>query len=696
MAKNARNSGKFIINNQYYLGGSSLDYKMGIANAFYSSHNLDTRTFPSQASVLPGNQAISTNMQDLVLAMDQDLAGVRYGVGSKGYLYRINTSDVVSVIDKLPENGSAGLLYSQITDSLYIPGQTAVSMYSQVSSGIAGSPQVRANQFGPSASYANGTTNLYNDNDGLFDTGILRNNAQTAALASGINLENYTNVITNTLTNTYLVPRSIIESSSNFCFFAPDIEPFYSIAVYFKAIGTGDITLTLHNSLNEPLSTVTISHSNMQVGWNNFVFSGQIRAYVNASNTGFSPTYHFHLTSSVASDSAAVACVNANDLSSANFLLFAYRLVSTNNGWHPTAYFTGTGQPLLCIGNGNYLSTYNFGNDNNPNNSQWQRHALTFKPGEEVTFLTRNNQYLVIGTERRSTNAARNYQVGTLYFWDGSTSAPNFFIDLPMGSPYGGYTMNNVTYFECAGALYAWSGGSTVLKVRRLLYQNTDYQNTTDQTRVNPNSLTSRYNILCVGYPSSTNFTNLDFGTWTYGSYELTFPNSLIYSYEQSHGIRNYTSSNGLQQGCVVNFVDSMYSSWQYTDASSVVHYGLDVVNNSSPPATTFDWLSLIYDGGAVYKEKMAVRYKIYFEALPAGCTLTPIFYIDRGAVQTGPTATVGQTEIFFEMDNARFHELQWGFTGTCTSATTPPVILGVSMEIDPLEDEVDLIPKEV
>lgn len=697
MAKSPKDTEKYIINNQYFLGGASLDYKMGIANAYYGSHNLDGRTFPSQISVLPGNQAIATNLADLIQAIEMDLSGVRYAVGNQGFIYKIDTNDVVSSVGQMSENGSAGLLYSQITDSLYIPGQTTVSMYSQVSSGIPGSPVLRLNQFAKSASIANGCTVLYDYTDGLFDSAITRNNAQSVGLTSGITNPSQVN---NSFTNSYTLPTTIIEdagptSALNQCFFAPDIEPFYSIAVYVANKGSGNWTLTLHNSLNEQLASVTITNANMQTGWNEFVFGSQIRAYVNASNTGFSPTYHFHLTSSVSSDNAAVSTYANGDLSGVNFLLFAYRLVETHNGWHPTAYFTGTGQPLLCIGNGNYLSTYNFSNDANPSNAQWQRHALTFEPGDEVTFLTVNNQYLVIGTERRSKDAARNYQRGKLYFWDGSTNSPNFTIPIPMGSPYGGYTLNNVTYFICAGALYAWSGGSTVIKIRRLLYQNTDYQNAVDQTLVNPNSLTSRYNILYIGYPSSTNFTNIDFGTWSYGAYELTFPNCLVYSYSQSHGILDYTSSNNLQQGCVVNFVDSMYSSWQYTDANSVTHYGLDVVNNSSPPASFFDWTYLIYDGGAVYKEKMAVRYKIYFEPLPTGCSLTPFWIIDRGTKQTGPTVGAGATEVFVEMNNARFHELQWGFSGTCVNATTPPVILGISMEIDPNEREVDLVPGE-
>jgi hypothetical protein len=150
-----------------------------------------------------------------------------------------------------------------------------------------------------------------------------------------------------------------------------------------------------------------------------------------------------------------------------------------------------------------------------------------------------------------------------------------------------------------------------------------------------------------------------------------------------------------MKTGCAVNFVDSLYSSWQYTDSNGT-HYGLDIVDNFSAPASSAHWESLIFDGGAVYKEKMAVRYKVYFEALPAGWTISPYYTIDRTQTITGPTVGVGSTEVFMEQNNSRFHELQWGFDlvndGT---ATAPAVILGVTEEIDGNATEVDLIPNE-
>ena len=691
-----KNTQKFKINTEYFQGGISVDPKLAVANSFYQSQNLDFRSKPSQISVLPGTRQIASNLNDLITAFDQDLNGVRWGVGTNGGVYKINTSDVISKVAQLNENGSAGLLYNQVTDQLYIPGQTSVSMYGQVTTGNTGNPNYKPNQFAASASQGNGTVNIFNPITSFYDGNYgVRNNA---ASINQTGITNSNAQVTTLSTATYSLPTAVSEAPTDTCYFAPDIEPFHSIDVYIAAKGTGNWTLTLHDSMNNALAAVTVTNANLTSNsYNKFAFGKQIRGIVNASQTGTSAAYHFHLTSSVSSDTAKAGTITASDLSSVDFLLYAYRLIQTANGWHPTALFTGGGYPLLCIGNGQYLSTYNFGNDANPTNTMWSRHALYFKPGYEVCGMTTNNQYLVIAAERRSTNAGRSFQDGILYFWDGTTNSPNFTIDIPMGAPYGIYTFNNVTYFVCGGSLFAWSGGQTVIKVRNIGYQNTDYLNAIDTTLINPNMMTTRYNLLMMGIPSSSTNTNLTYGIYSWGTVELTFPNSFGLSYTLSNGYlyNNTGGVSNLQIGAIQNFVDSMYISWSYTLAGQT-YYGLDLLDNYSTPASNFSWQGLIYDGGSRYKAKKALRLKLTFLPLPANTTLTLQYSLDRGAfVSVDPngsnsySAVVGETSIIVEFDNMRFFEFQYGFFGTCSSsATSQPIITGITIEVDPLEDE--------
>jgi hypothetical protein len=694
------NTKKIYVNLGSFIGGQATDYKNGIANSFYSSQGLDFRQKLSQMSVLPGFRAASTNLNDLITCMVQDKSGVRYGVGNQGYCYRISTSGVISTFGKLSSNGAAGIVYNQQSDQLYMSGQQTVSLYGQVSGS---SPQFRGDNFGVSASVANAVIYIYNTSslgyDGNTDnnTGLTtqRNNMNTLT-ATGVTPTNYSGLVTNTLANTTIIASTAIsETAGSYCPFVPDIEPMYGVAVYVTAVGSGSLTLTMHDSLNNNLGAVTITNGDLKVGWNMFQFTSPgIRTIINPVFNGTGQGNHFHLTSSVTNDTTTVATIAANNLAGVNMVYFAYRLVKTNNGWHPMTNFG----PYLCIGNGPYISTYEYTNDANPSNTQWVRHQLVLDFGYEVTSLSTNNQYLVIAAEKRSSDSANNYQDGYLYFWDGINITYNFKIEISMGAPYSVFTLNNVTYFYCAGSLFAWGGGQQVIKVRYMAYQNTDYLGTYDNTIVNPNMMDVRYNLLMLGYPSSTTNVNVNYGVYSWGSVELAYPNSFGYSYASSTGILNYSASNNFQLGMIKNFVDTLYQSWQYTDVNSVTHYGLDITDNTSSPTATFSWQSLIWDGGVRYKLKQAMRLRINFLPLPANTTLTANYTIDRGTMVsadpstgTSYSASTGDTAITVEINNGRFKELQWGFSGTCASGATAPVITGVTMEIMPHIEEVEL-----
>ena len=61
MAKGFKNEERYKIHNQYFEGGVSIDPKIGVANSFYQSQNLDFRSVPSQLSVLPGALGAETS-----------------------------------------------------------------------------------------------------------------------------------------------------------------------------------------------------------------------------------------------------------------------------------------------------------------------------------------------------------------------------------------------------------------------------------------------------------------------------------------------------------------------------------------------------------------------------------------------------------------------------------------------------------
>lgn len=696
------------INLNSFVGGEAIDFKNGIAGSFFSSQALDFRQKASQMTVLPGMRRLSDRLSDKILAMDQDVDGNRYGAGDQGWVYKLDPSDTITRLGKMDSAGAAGVVYNQQNSQLYMSEQQAVTLFGQ----IGNNPNLLKAHFGPSASVAPGTIYTFNTTTNSYDGGTVsgvstqRNNLNTLTV-TGLTPDNYASAVTNTLSNTYVLPTLIAgvppEATGNFCAFVPDIEPFYGIAVFVTNRGTGDWTLTAHDSMNNNLGAVTIANAQIKLGWNLFTFAlPGVRAFVNAIASANGATgYHFHMTSSVAGDTAAVATINANDLTGANFVLFAHRLVQTKNGWHPMCIFN----QYLCIGNGNYLSVYNFGNDKAPNNGQWIRHMLFLDVGYEVTGLSAMTQQLIITAEKRSTNATRNYQNGYLYTWDGQNSAPNQKVPIPMGAPYSPFCFNNNVYFYCAGSLMVWGGGTSIIKVRYIAYQNTDYLGMVDHTVVNPNMMDTRYNLLLTGYPSTTTNTTLKMGIYSWGAVELTYPNSFgSCSYVLADGKAFAAGGTGnnvwtdLEIGMIKNFVDTLYATWQYTDGAGQTFYGIDVTDNTSDPAPEFDFSSLIWDGGAIYKVKQGMRVLLSFLPLPTGVEITLWYNIDRGGEKSANDenvaykAVAGDSSLLINIPaSKRFREIQWGFFGTCAAGSSTPTIIGLTAEIDSLADEPDL-----
>lgn len=695
-SKGPKDTGKLNINLGTFVGGESIDFKNGVASAFLSSEGLDFRSKASQMSLLPGASALSgasAVLVDLPVEMVQTPDGNRWLIGDQGNLYKLDTSNVLTKVATTTETSGTGLVYNQLSDFLYITGQQSVSMYGPI---LAGSPSLKDGQFGKSASNANGVVNLYQTTTTNYD-GSARNNIQTLATTQGVT--STSQVTTNAGTNTYAPPTSISEAAVDKCPFAPDLEPFYSIAIYVKTVGTGNLTLTLHDGFNRSLAAITINHASLVVGYNEFVFAAPgIRGFTGAIQSGLSAAYHWHATSSVSSDTMRIGTITTNDLSTADMILFNYRMVKTNNTWHPATIFTGNGF-MLCIGNGQYLSTYNFSNDANPSNYVWQRERFPIDAGYEICGLSTNNQYLVIAAEKRSSSSTKNFQEGALYFWDGQNATYNFKIQIQQGAPYSVYTFNNITYMVIAGALYAWGGGQQVIKVRPIAYQNTYYLGTTDTTIVNPNMMAARFNMLMVGYPSVTTNINAKYGVYSWGSVELIYPNSFGYSYRLSHATYNRTLSpdNNLQIGMVKSFVDTMFMSSRKTVSGTTTYY-LDIVDNNSTAAPVFNWRSLIWDGGVRYKQKEGMRIKISFLPWPANASLTAFYSLERAADVTADPVSgaafspaAGDTSLIIDI-NKRFYEAQWGFSGTVTgSLASIPTITGIDFEVDPLQAEADL-----
>lgn len=611
---------------QQFSGGWSVDEQVGLKNSFAYSKHIDFRKRPSRFTILPETRKETGGVVvDLVQNEVMVDNGVIYALGDTGHFYRRTAAGVWSDEAKL-DDGAFGLSYRKDLGKLLASSSTTVSEYSPLD----GSPGISVNKYAESAS----------TDSNAFSTGG---------------------------TLTYNLKSAISEVLSDRQEYQPDIEPVVSIKVKVQDNGTGDWTLTLHDPANNTLATSTIVNANITDGAQiEFTFSSQVRQYVKPN----ARTYHFHLTSS--DGTGSVVTSTAGDLNTCDYEIYADRLVDPNNGMHPIQTFL----QYECIGNERYLSVWEPLSEE-PDNSEWQRHRLTFPPGLEVCGLAVWNEYLAIACEQKATSG--NAQQGYIFFWDGTATSYNYFLRVPEGSPYSLHEYKNVLFYFAGGSWFGYAGGEPV-KIRTMPNTDSEYSDAADTTIVYPNMATVRRGIHLMGFPSQTTNQSIEHGVYSYGAVDKNFPSSFGFSYTTSPGTLTNDGSNNLRVGMVKNFGDMLHVSWRLGGS-----YGVDVVDNTSDPFGSAEWQSVFYDDGVPFKNKKALYMVVEFESLPAGATVVAKHRTARNGSWTSSSAAASGTSLRLDI-NKSFKEIQLGLDLAATTET--PVITSVSLIYDDCKEE--------
>lgn len=286
---------------------------------------------------------------------------------------------------------------------------------------------------------------------------------------------------------------------------------------------------------------------------------------------------------------------------------------------------------------------------------------------------------------------------GLLAFWDGVSPTYNYFLTIPEGSPYGVHTYKNVVYYYAGGDWYSLTSPTTLpVKIWSMPGSDTEFSQSNSPVIVYPNAATVRRGIHLMAYPSTTTNSDINFGVYSWGAVDKNFPEAFGYNYLISTGSQNYSVSNNLTIGMVKNFGDVLHVSWR--DTSSDGGYGLDVITNSSQPASTAIWQGMVFDNGYVGKQKLGLFIDCnYF--LPPGATIQLAYALDQGDFVEDPniyTSTnlwqgrPGYARFKVTFGNqGRFYSIQPQIIITCDdTVTAPPIVYMVSTVYDSLQGE--------
>ncbi len=493
-------------------------------------------------------------------------------------------------------------------------------------------------------------------------------------IGNGTNNKDQINGTTGGTGQSYTTLTSISETAANLFTFTPTVDPVKSIDITVIAKGTGNWTLTLHDSLNNVIGTKTTTNANITAGAvNNFQFATAARVNV--------PTqiYHVHVTSTVADGTINVK--TAGSLATAAFQTYFQPLIADAD-YHPMYPWSNGTSPLLVIGNNQYLATYD-GVTMNPC-------KITLAPGYKVRLFTQESEFLV-AMAWKGTNID-DYETGIAYYWDGIAPLVNYAKPITAGSPNASINFKN-RIFSILGSNGEMALGTEPFRSIQFAPKLTKGK----KVEVLPRAIGIWRRRVLFGYSNSDDNTNMEQGIYEFGNqsdraitYTSVSTEVLNYSYQISTGT---AISNTLKIGAIYPRGKDLYYSWKDNTT-----YGVDKVSNTNNPAATGSWESLIIDQGIdisgqiaslPQKTKKAIKMVVTFATLPTGCTVVPKYRIERAASFTLGTAeavgVAGQTRAEFQI-NKRYREIEIGFDLTAT--VNYPFITGVYLEYDPLVGE--------
>lgn len=697
------NNGSRMIGNTEFYGGLSTDNKIGIENSYADGECLDVRKSPSQMTVLPMARTLpdSQVITGLMTAMTQSKDGNIWGIDENGKVYKIDENNAITAVSTTATSSGFSLENSDIDDGLWwADGGHKLFSYGRVLNPTGATRNTTAFEFIEDHSeYIDYAIEIQQNEGQIFyqsDPDIKRSDG----------------------TQNITIQTSVSEAEADKILYLPALMPVAKIGIRFTAKGSGTVRIEVHDENNNILASSSAKNASdvSTDGYTLFDIRPNPATALSASNQ-FTTTpwagdtieggdvLHIHIIAST-SGYTVKSSVSGSLWLTADITSSAYVLHETFNKKHPMTMYD-----KLYIGNGRYVSTKESSPLNYIDDTLFTQDALRLDDGFEVCSFGSSDEYLMIGAEKYSAGSTRGFQAGRIYFWDRQSEGPNFYVDCNMGSPKAIYNFGNIVYIIIAGALYAYTGGKELVKVRTLKGTDTEYSGRNSVTEVYPNMMTIRREVLMIAFPSKTTAYSIRHGVYAFGSVDKNYPNCFTYNYK----IPGATTSETLDQhnsdtqqfriGCVYNFNDTLFYSYevktttypepteQVPNPSPIVttRVALAVVDNDSGTSTSYMWESLQYDAGSPAFQKMALRVGIYFDPLPADTTITPMYKIDNGEWITGPaTAHTGDRYITCEI-NKRFHELQYGFVGTTGNDLLTPVVKQVSAEIRVLNEEAKL-----
>lgn len=284
-----------------------------------------------------------------------------------------------------------------------------------------------------------------------------------------------------------------------------------------------------------------------------------------------------------------------------------YQSLETTTTWAPCHAF---GNKLL-VGNGRYVSSLD-------DATVWVAQAVALPPDYSVRCMTTVGDWVAIGAVKGSN--IYDYSDGKVFFWNGTESNYNFFINVPEGEPNALIGLDNMLLIIAGGRGKMYLAGITSGETEPV--KSLPNVGTGKFVEVFPGAVTTWDGLTRIGVAGAGDSSTIQRGVFSYGAINKNYNRTLSFDYPISTGTETGT---GVKIGALLaTGPDSFYVSWR--DGSD---YGIDKIDTTALQASAYIE-TRIGDMDIPHRRKKVVNHQINFEPLASGESIALKYKRDR------------------------------------------------------------------
>lgn len=349
---------------------------------------------------------------------------------------------------------------------------------------------------------------------------------------------------------TYTVATSISETDANKLplLLTEDVVTAFGVNISDK--GTGNITITVHDSSDNSIASKTISNGSLATGFNYFELASDF-------DVDEEETYHLHITSTVAD--ADIFTSTVDTLQYGDVKVYS----RGDDEWHTMKIQNRQ----LFIADRHYVHTIEVVN----NAHVFGNKALTLVKPERIKCLGRSRTDLLIGTY-----VDDGVNETLLYVWNTWSEAPSALDPIPETGIHAFIEGDNyiLAIAGVNGNIYIYQDGALSLaKSIPGEYSSSSY------IKVNPNAQATFNMVPLIGISNGAG-NPIKNGVYSYGKKRVNYPYMLNFDYPISQRNAGAFVTDNVEIGCILVTGNDLYVAWKDTNSTAV--YGVDKLDYSN------------------------------------------------------------------------------------------------------------------